>query len=287
MSEPSPPTPLPQTGEGGKDPIRAARAHMRQAAVKRFYGNVEVREVEGGRHALTLDGRGARTPARNPLSATSRALMLKVAAEWERQRETIDPADMPLTRLLNAAVDGVARTMAETRADILRYAGSDLLCYRAEAPEALAERQAEAFDPVLAWAAEALAERQAEAFDPVLAWAAETLGAALTVGVGVVHVQQPSQSIEALGRALEAFDEPASLAGLSAMTNLTGSALLALATAHGFLAAEEAWRAAHVDEDFQNEFWGVDEEARVRRAARRREFEAAAIFAITRPPQPS
>ena len=121
--------------EAPVDPIRAARAHMRQAAVKRFYRTVEVREVEGGRHALTLDGRGARTPARNALSATSRALMLKVAAEWERQRETIDPADMPLTRLLNAAIDGVARTMAETRAEILRYAGSDLLCYRAEAPD--------------------------------------------------------------------------------------------------------------------------------------------------------
>jgi chaperone required for assembly of F1-ATPase len=253
--------------EAPVDPIRAARAHMRQAAVKRFYANVEVREVEG-RHVLTLDGRGARTPARNALSATSRALMLKVAAEWERQSETIDPANMPLTRLLNAAIDGVARTMAETRAEILRYAGSDLLCYRAEAPEALAERQA-------------------EAFDPTLRWAAETLGAPLKVAVGVVHVQQPPQSIEALRRALEAFDDPASLAGLSAMTNLTGSALLALATAHGFLAAEKAWRAAHVDEDFQIEFWGLDEEARVRREARWREFEAAAILAITQPPQPS
>jgi chaperone required for assembly of F1-ATPase len=253
--------------EAPVDPIRAARAHMRQAAVKRFYRAVEVSAVEG-RHALTLDGRGARTPARNALSATNRAVMVKVAAEWERQRETIDPAGMPLTRLLNAAIDGVARTMAETRAEILRYAGSDLLCYRAEAPEALAERQA-------------------EAFDPTLRWAAETLGAPLEVAVGVIHVQQPPQSIEALRRALEAFDDPASLAGLSAMTNLAGSALLALATARGFLAAEEAWRAAHVDEDFQNEFWGLDEEARVRREARWREFEAAAILAITQPPQPS
>ena len=181
--------------EAPLDPIRAARANMRQPTIKRFYRAVEVSEVEGGRHALTLDGRGARTPARNALSATSRALMLKVAAEWERQRETIDPADMPLTRLLNAAIDGVARTMAETRAEILRYAGSDLLCYRAEAPEALAERQA-------------------EAFDPTLAWAAETLSAALKVAVGVVHVQQPPQSIEALAHALEAFDDPASARGL-------------------------------------------------------------------------
>jgi chaperone required for assembly of F1-ATPase len=254
--------------EAPLDPIRAARAHMRQAAVKRFYRTVEVREVEGCRHALTLDGGGARTPARNALSATSRALMLRVAAEWERQRETIDPADMPLTRLLNAAIDGVARTMAETRAEILRYAGSDLLCYRAEAPETLAERQA-------------------EAFDPTLAWAARTLSAPLTVVVGVVHVQQPPQSIEAVRCAVEAFDEPASLAGLSAMTSLTGSALLALATAHGFLGPREAWQAAHVDEDFQNELWGVDEEARVRREARWREMGAAAILAITQPPQPS
>ena len=109
---------------------------MRQAAVKRFYRAVEVREVEDGRHALTLDGRVARTPGRNALSATSRALMARVKAEWERQRETIDPADMPLTRLLNSAIDGVARTMAETRAEILRYAGSDLLLSRRSARDA-------------------------------------------------------------------------------------------------------------------------------------------------------
>ena len=149
--------------------------------------------------------------------------MLKVAAEWERQRETLDPADMPLTRLLNSAIDGVARTMAETRADILRYAGSDLLCYRAEAPEALAERQA-------------------EAFDPTLRWAAETLGARLTSPPASSMSTSRRRSIEALRRALEAFDDPAALAGLSAMTTLTGSALLALATARGFLTPEEAWR---------------------------------------------
>jgi chaperone required for assembly of F1-ATPase len=234
--------------------MRAAQAHRRQAVVKRFYRAVEVREVEGGRHALTLDGR----VGRNALSATSRALMARVKAEWERQRETIDPADMPLTRLLNSAIDGVARRMAETRAEILSYAGSDLLCYRAEAPRTLAERQAEAFDP---W----------------LRWAAERLGARLEVAAGVVHVDQPPESIEALRRALEAFDDPVALMSLSAMTNLTGSALLALAMAHGFLEPQEAWRAAHVDEDFQNERWGVDEEARVRREARWREMEAAAV----------
>jgi chaperone required for assembly of F1-ATPase len=245
--------------EAPRDPMRAAQANMRPATIKRFYGNVDVGEATGGQHALTLDGRGARTPGRNLLAAKSRALMLKVAAEWERQRETIEPADMPLTRLLNSA-DGVSRTMAETRADVLKYAGSDLLCYRAEEPEALAERQA-------------------EAFDPVLHWAAERLGARFRLGAGVTHVEQPPESIEAIRTAIEDFDDPVGLAALSVMTTLSGSALLALAIARGRLSPEEAWRAARVDEDFQAERWGADGEARARREARWREFEAAALAA--------
>jgi chaperone required for assembly of F1-ATPase len=263
MSDPSPPTPLPRTGEGGKDPMRAAQANMRPASIKRFYRTVDVREADGGLHTLTLDGRGARTPGRNPLAATSRALMLKVAAEWERQRDTVDPADMPLTRLLNAAIDGVARTMAETRAEVLKYAGSDLICYRADEPEALAELQR-------------------RAFDPVLAWAAETLGGRFRLGAGVIHVRQPPESIEAIRSAIEDFDEPVALAGLSAMTTLSGSALLALAVAGGRLSPEEAWRATHVDEDFGIERWGADAEASARREARWREFEAAALAAALR-----
>jgi chaperone required for assembly of F1-ATPase len=246
--------------EAPRDPMRAAQAHMRQPVVKRFYGAVDVREAAGGGHALTLDGRGARTPGRKPLAAKSRALMLKVAAEWERQGERVDPADMPLTRLVNSAVDGVAFTMAETWADIVRYAGSDLLCYCAEE-------------------AEALAERQRLAFDPILAWAAERLGARLRLGAGVVHVEQPPESIEAIRSAIEDFDDPVALAALSAMTTLTGSALLALAVARGRLSPEAAWRAAHIDEDFEIERWGADAEARARREARWREFEAAASAA--------
>jgi chaperone required for assembly of F1-ATPase len=244
--------------EAPRDPMRAAQAHMRRTPVKRFYRMVEVREAAGGLHALTLDGRGARTPGRSPLAATSRALMLKVAAEWERQREAIEPADMPLTRLLNSAIDGVSRTMAETRAEVLKYAGSDLLCYRAAEPEALAERQR-------------------LAFDPVLAWAAETLCARFNLAAGIMHVEQPAQAIEAIRSAIEDIDDPVALAALGAMTNLTGSALLALAVARGFLSPEAAWRAAHFDEDFQTETWGADSEATARRQARWREFEAAAL----------
>src|SRR5271155_1032331 len=218
--------------EAPRDPMRAAQANMRPTTIKRFYRTVDVGEATGGQHALTLDGRGARTPGRNLLAAKSRALMLKVAAESERQRETVDPADMPLTRLLNSAVDGVSRTMAETRAEVLKYAGSDLICYRAEEPETLAERQR-------------------LAFDPVLAWAAESLGARFHLTAGLMHVAQPPAALAAIAAALDAYDDPIALAALSAMATLTGSALLALAVARGFLSAEAAWRAAHVDEDFQ------------------------------------
>jgi chaperone required for assembly of F1-ATPase len=247
-----------------RDPMRAAQANMRRPTVRRFYKSVEVPEAEGGGFGLMLDGRAARTPGRNRLAAGSRALMERVAGEWARQGETVDPADMPLTRLLNSAIDGVSRTMDETRDDIARYAGSDLLCYRAEAPEALAERQR-------------------LAFDPVLAWAAETFGARFNLAAGVVHVAQPPEALAAVRAALDAVDDPAALAALSVITSLTGSELLALAVARGFLTPEAAWAAAHVDEDFQNEQWGVDEEAKARRAARWREMEAAGtVLAATR-----
>jgi chaperone required for assembly of F1-ATPase len=152
--------------------------------------------------------------------------------------------------------------MAETRADILRYAGADLLCYRAEEPDTLVERQA-------------------HAFDPVLRWAADELGARFTVTVGVMHVTQPPEALAAIGAALAAYDDPVTLAALSVMTTLTGSALLALAVARGFLPTEAAWRAGHVDEDFQAERWGADAEAMVQREARQREFEAAAAVVAT------
>ena len=246
--------------EAPRDPMRAAQANMRPATTKRFYGAADIREAADGQHILTLDGRDARTPGGNPLTAKSRALMLKVAAEWERQRSTLDPGEMPLTRLVNSAVDGVAFTMAETRADIVRYAGSDLLCYRAEEPEALAERQRLAFDPIIAWATEAL-------------------GARFVLTSGVIHLEQPPKSIAAIRSAVGDFDDPVALAALSAMTTLTGSALLALAVARERLSPEDAWVAAHVDENFQAERWGVDQEATARREARWREFEAAALAA--------
>ncbi len=217
-----------------------------------------------GAFALALDGRLARTPGRNPLASKSRALMERVAEEWRRQGETIDPPDMPLTRLLNVAIDGVAGKMAETRAATAAYADSDLVCYRADEPESLAERQR-------------------QAFDPVLDWAEEKLGVRFNLAAGVMHVRQPPEALAAVRAALDAVEDPTALAALSTMTALTGSVLLALAVADGRITPEEAWRAAHVDEDFQAERWGVDAEARARREARWREMEAAAgaVAALT------
>ena len=236
--------------------VRLTQAAMRTPQIKRFYEAAAVGEVDSG-YALMLDGRGARTPAKNRLVAPTRAIAEAIAAEWAGQGAVVDPTSMPMTRLANSAIDGVASTLAETRADIARYAGADLICYRAEAPEALVAMQAEAFDPVLVWAEDAL-------------------GARLILGAGVMHVTQPEPALAAVLAAVEAYQSPFAVAALHGLTSLSGSVLLALAVARGAWSAEEAWRAAHVDEDFQILQWGEDDEAMARRAARWTEFEAAA-----------
>jgi chaperone required for assembly of F1-ATPase len=243
--------------EAPQDPMRLAQANMRDPQIKRFYKAASVGEVESG-FALRLDGRGARTPAKNRLVVPSEKIAKAMAAEWAGQGEIVIPASMPVTRLANSAIDGVARTLAKTREEITRYAGADLTCYRALEPEALVEDQSEAFDPVLAWAAEAL-------------------GARFILSAGLMHVAQPESALAAVRRAVDAFERLFAVAALHAMTSLTGSVLLALAVARGALGAEAAWRAAHVDEDFQIRKWGEDAEAGARRAARAREFYAAAM----------
>ncbi len=240
-----------------KDPMRAAQTNMRPAGIKRFFAAANVGQAEGGGFALLLDGRRARTPAKKPLILPTRALAEAIAAEWAGQGETIVPAAMPLTRLANSALDGVAAAMEATRTEVAGYARADLLCYRAEAPEALVAAEAAAFDPVLDWAGQAL-------------------GAKFVAAAGVVHVGQPEAALATVRAALDAFDCPFALTALHVMTSLTGSVLLALAVVRARLSAEQAWRIGHVGEDFQIARWGVDDEARGRRAARWRDFEAAA-----------
>ena len=262
-----------ETRRIGREPVRPLP--------KRFYTSVAVAPVSSPPHRaggetstrrgegsfrLLLDGKPVRTPAKNELVLPSRALAEAVAAEWAAQGERIEPTSMPLTRLANSAIDGVMPREAEVRADILKYAGSDLVCYRAEGPPGLLRRQAERWDPVLAWA------RTAH-------------GADLMVAAGIMPVSQPTPATAAIARALEPHD-PFGLAAIHVMTTLMGSALLALAHAHGYLSAEAAWAAAHVDEDWQISQWGEDAEAKARRQRRWAEMQAASRLLALLSPSP-
>jgi chaperone required for assembly of F1-ATPase len=235
------------------DPTAAARRHMR-ALKRRFYDEVTVRDDPAG-FAVALDGRPIKTPARRALAAPCRPLGEAIAAEWRAQTEFIDPAAMPMTRLANAIIDGVAAAQDEVAGDIVNYLGSDLVCYRAATPERLVARQS------LHW-------------DPILAWAKAALGADFMTVRGITHFRQPD---EAVARASAAIPrDPWRLGAVHAVTTLTGSALIALALARGGIALDAAWTAAHVDEDWNMELWGCDELGLKRRAYRFAEMAAAA-----------
>jgi chaperone required for assembly of F1-ATPase len=215
------------------------------------------------RYQILLDGKSVRTPAKAALALPTHALAQAIAAEWESQGAHIDPETMPLTRIANSAIDGVASRRAEVAAEIVQYGASDLTCYRAEEPEPLVRRQA-------------------ELWDPILAWARGGLGAEFRVVQGIMPVAQPDAARAALARALADVDI-FSLAALHIITTLTGSALLALAHARGHIDADAAWAAAHVDEDFQVARWGEDAEAKARRGRRLAEMQAAAhLLALCR-----
>jgi chaperone required for assembly of F1-ATPase len=246
------------------DPVELARRDLGKALPRRFYTEAAVDERDGA-FVVVLDGRKALSPARAALALPTRAAAEALAAEWAAQGETIDPASMPLTRIVNAALDGVALRAEAVRADIVKYAESDLLCYRAAEPDALVAAQRAAWDPVLAWA------RAAH-------------GIELKLAVGVVFVAQPDAALTAVAQLVGAISAPVPLACLHVMTDLTGSVLLALALAHRRLSVAEAWAAAHVDEDFQMRIWGIDVPAMERRAARERDVAAAArLLDLIRP----
>ena len=236
-----------------RNPMEAARSAMRPPLRKRFYRRAEVAAAEGG-FAVLLDGKPVRTPARRALTAPTRDLAQALASEWNAQAEVIDPARMPLTRLANAIIDAVGENAAAVAKKVEKYLGSDLVCYRAEAPQGLVSRQA-------------------QAFDPVLAWAHETLGARFVLVEGVMHAAQPDEAIAAARAVIP--QDVWRLGAVSSLTTLTGSALLALALAQGAIDPEAAWTAAHVDEDWQMAQWGRDEIALAQRNNRRAEFDAA------------
>ena len=249
-------------GHSPLDPEEAVRRATRAPRRKRFYTGAAVVESEGG-FAVTLDGKPIRTPSGRQVVIPNREIANAVAAEWNAQSETIDPLTMPLTRFVNSVAEVTDRVEAVAD-DVAKYLGSDLLFYRAGHPEALVASEA-------------------AQWDPVLFWAAEVLGAHFILAEGIVHVAQPAQAVAAARAAFP--DDAWSVAALHVVTTLTGSALLALALLHGVRDADQVWAAAHVDEDWNIEKWGLDEEVAARRAARLIDFEAAAtILKALHPP---
>ena len=237
------------------DPVRRAQAAMRKDLPKRFWTEVTVEARDGG-HRILLDGRPVRTPGKRELLMPRVDLAEAIAAEWRAQATHLDPSTMPLTRLANSVLDGVVDRRAEVADDAAKYAETDLVCYRAEAPERLVERQ------TATW-------------DPLLDWIEETRGARLLVAEGIVHVAQDRDALDRLRAAIAVFD-PWRLAGFHTVTTLTGSFVVALALAEGRLEPDAAWAVAHLDEAWNAELWGRDEEAEERLAFRRVEFDAAA-----------
>ncbi|THF52126.1 ATP12 family chaperone protein [Allorhizobium terrae] len=230
------------------DPIRRAQIQMKKPLPKRFYKTVTVGPVDGG-FAVLLDGKTVKTPARNSLVLPTKAAAELVMAEWQAQAEVIDPGTMPITRLVNTALDAVALSMDEVLDDIVRFSGSDLLCYRADGPQELVARQSGQWDGILTW----LADRH---------------GARFIQTSGIMHVEQPKQATDAFRQAVGTYNHAFALASLHVMTSLTGSAVLALAIADGHLSLEEGWEIAHLDENWTDEHWGTDSEALARRNVR-------------------
>lgn len=241
--------------------MAAARRATRTALARRFYARATTACTAEG-HAILLDDKPVRTPARRVLAAPTAPLGAAIASEWQAQEGIIDPAKMPLTRLANAIIDGVAAAPQPVAAEIAKYLASDLLLYRAQAPEGLVERQSRHWEPILAWARQAL-------------------GADFRTTQGVVHVAQPAAAVAAAAAAIP--DQPWRLGAAHSITTLTGSALVALAMTRGALAADAAWQAAHVDEDWNMAQWGRDELALQRREFRHAEFQAAAAVLAALP----
>lgn len=225
--------------------------------MKRFWTAAEIVESGGG-WAVVLDGRRVKTPARAELVLPTRTLAAAISAEWNECGQQVDPRAMPLTGLANAAIDRIAPDTENYAAGIASYGETDLVCYRAEGPNPLVERQQESWDGLINWAR--------RRFD--VDFACQT---------GIMHVPQPADTVRKLAHAVAALDA-FRLAGLSPLVTIGGSLVAGLAVLEQMIPAEEAWEAVSLDDRWQLELWGDDPEARAALDARRRDFLAAARF---------
>ncbi|HEU5482285.1 MAG TPA: ATP12 family protein [Sphingomicrobium sp.] len=225
--------------------------------MKRFWEAAEAVREDGG-WTVHLDGRPLRTPARASLVVPSEALAKAIATEWHAVDGTVDPGKMPITGLANAAIDRIAPNRQAFAGGLARYAEADLACYRSEWPPELVERQAECWDPLLAWAR--------RRYDVDFATTS-----------GLMHVPQPQPTIDRLAQAVAELD-PFRLAGLSPLVTVGGSLIGALAVLEKAMTADEVWGAVSIDERWQLEQWGSDVEAKAALENRRSDFFAGASF---------
>ncbi len=230
---------------------------MSEWAPKRFWKSTEVAQTEGG-YTVTLDGRSVRTPAKTLLVLPTQTLANAIAAEWDAQEDKLDPNTMPFTRTSNSALDKVRIQFSEVADMLADYGDSDLLCYRADGPAELVERQA-------------------RNWDPVLDWAAQELGARLESRQGIMHQPQDASALTVLRarvHSLSAFQ----LAAFHDLVSLPGSLILGFATSEGKLPAQEAWELSRLDEIWQAEQWGKDDEAEQMANIKQAAFEHASKF---------
>lgn len=230
---------------------------MSEWAPKRFWKQTTAEGCDGG-FTVHLDGRGVKTPAKTAFVLPTRALAEACAAEWEAQEEKIDPTVMPFTRMCNSALDKVTLQRAEVADMLAAYGDSDLTCYRADSPEPLVQRQA-------------------EAWDPLLDWVEERYGVRLEPRQGIMHAAQDPSALERLAAEVHGF-EPFRLAAFHDLVSLSGSLVIALAVTERFVSPEEAWAKSRIDETWQSEQWGDDEEAAEHAALKEQAFAHAALF---------
>lgn len=238
------------------DPEQRARELSRREMPKRFYKKAEAAKTDDGL-AIHLDGRPVKTPSKATLLLPNQALAEAVAAEWDAQEKEINPGAMPLTRIANSAQDAVSIKFADVADEIARFIGNDALCYRAGEPDTLVTRQT-------------------ETWDPILNWAGEQLGGRFALIEGIIHKEQPEELVNAFRAKLDGLS-PLRLAALHTATTLCGSAVLAFAVLEGQVSADEAWRAAFIEEDWNIERWGEDAEAARVRSYKNTEFKAAVL----------
>lgn len=234
---------------------------MSEWKAKRFWKAAAVVQAEGG-FAVELDGRGVKTPAKQALHLPTRAMAEAVAVEWDAQENIINPNTMPVTKTANAAIDKVMVQHAEVADMLAAYGDSDLLCYRADAPEELVARQI-------------------ELWDPMLDWAEERLGARLLPRTGVMHIPQDPKAVGLLRDQTHALD-PFELAAFHDLVSLSGSLVLGFAASRSARPAEELWNISRLDELWQEEQWGEDEDATALALIKRDAFlHAVRMFGLT------